>query len=61
MLFVRDRGFRHARPCGAPRAKSYGAHTVPAVAVDDRLAACCAGCGPNEAPLRAAGIGVPLQ
>jgi glutaredoxin 3 len=44
----------------AAKAKSYGVRTVPAVAVDGRLAACCAGSGPNEASLRAAGVGAPL-
>jgi glutaredoxin 3 len=47
-------------PAVAVRAKSYGVRTVPAVAVDGRLAACCAGSGPDEASLRAAGVGVPL-
>jgi len=47
-------------PVVAARAKSYGVRTVPAVAVDGRLAACCAGSGPDEASLRAAGIGVSL-
>jgi glutaredoxin 3 len=47
-------------PAIAARAKSYGVRTVPAVAVDGRLAACCAGAGPDEVSLRAAGIGVPL-
>jgi glutaredoxin len=44
----------------AAKAKSYGVRTVPAVAVDGRLAECCAGSGPDEASLRAAGIGLPL-
>ena len=47
-------------PAVAVKAKSYGVHTVPAVAVDGRLAACYAGSGPDEASLRAAGVGVPL-
>ncbi len=47
-------------PAVAARAASYGVHTVPAVALDGRLAACCTGRGPDEAALRAAGIGVPL-
>jgi glutaredoxin 3 len=53
LLDVRD-------PVVAARAKSYGIRTVPAVAVDGRLAACCEGSGPDEASLRAAGIGVSL-
>ena len=42
------------------RASQLGIHTVPAVLVDGQLAACCAGSGPNESVLRAAGIGSPL-
>jgi hypothetical protein len=33
---------------------------LPAVVVDGKLASCCAGRGPNESELRAAGIGQPL-
>ncbi len=44
----------------AKRAKSLGARSVPAVAIDGRLAACCAKGGPDEATLRAAGLGQPL-
>ncbi len=44
----------------AARAKSLGVRTVPAVVIDGGLAACCAGAGPEEAALRAAGVGVPL-
>ncbi len=47
-------------PAVAAKAKSYGIHTVPAVAIDGRLATCCMGLGPDEASLRLAGIGVPL-
>jgi hypothetical protein len=47
-------------PAVAAKAKSYSVHTVPAIAVDGRLAACCADRGPEEATLRAAGVGVPL-
>ena len=43
----------------AKRAKAYGIGSVPAVVVDGQLADCCAGRGPNEASLRAAGIGTP--
>ena len=42
------------------RARQLGIRTVPAVAVDGRLADCCAGSGPDEAALREAGIGQPL-
>ena len=44
----------------ATKAKRYGIRSVPAVVVDGKLADCCAGRGPDEAALRAAGIGVPL-
>jgi glutaredoxin 3 len=47
-------------PAVAAKAKSNGIHTVPAVVIDGRLATCCADLGPDEASLRAAGIGVPL-
>lgn len=42
----------------AERAKSLGIHSVPAVVIDGKLADCCAGRGPDEATLRAAGLGV---
>jgi glutaredoxin 3 len=41
----------------AARAKSLGVRSVPAVAVNGELASCCAGGGPDERTLRAAGIG----
>ena len=44
----------------AQRARSLGIRSVPAVVVDGKLASCCTGRGPNEAELRAAGIGQPL-
>jgi hypothetical protein len=47
-------------PAVAAKAKRYGVRAVPAVVVDGRLAACCAGSGPDEASLRAAGVGVAL-
>lgn len=43
----------------ARRAVELGVHSVPAVAVDGTLAGCCAGRGPTEMALRAAGIGQP--
>lgn len=43
----------------AQRAKSYGIRSIPAVVVNGKLAECCAGRGPDEAALRAAGIGQP--
>lgn len=44
----------------ADRAKKLGLRSVPAVVVDGKLASCCAGRGPNESELHAAGIGQPL-
>lgn len=39
------------------RARDYGVRSVPAVVVDGKLAGCCAGRGPDEQSLHAAGIG----
>lgn len=47
------------KPAVAKRAKSLGIRSVSAVAVDGVLADCCAGRGPDEGSLRAAGIGQP--
>ncbi len=47
------------KPDVAARAKSLGVRSVPAVAIDGKLADCCAGRGPQEATLRAAGLGQP--
>jgi len=44
----------------AKRARALGIHSVPAVVVDGKLAGCCSNRGPNEADLRAAGVGQPL-
>jgi glutaredoxin 3 len=46
------------KPDVATRAKQYGVKTVPAVAIDGKLASCCSGAGPDEATLRSAGLGV---
>ncbi len=46
-------------PAVAKRAKGLGVRSVPAVVIDGKLADCCAGRGPNEAALRAAGVGQP--
>jgi glutaredoxin len=43
----------------ATRAKQLGIRSVPAVVIDGKLADCCAGRGPDEATLRAAGLGRP--
>jgi glutaredoxin len=47
-------------PAVADRARELGVRSVPAVAIDGELAGCCADCGPDEAILRAAGLGKPL-
>ena len=39
------------------RAKQLGIRSVPAVVINGALADCCAGRGPTEQALRAAGIG----
>jgi DNA-directed RNA polymerase subunit RPC12/RpoP len=44
----------------AKKAKQYGIRSVPAVVIDGTLADCCAGRGPDEKQLRAAGLGQPL-
>jgi glutaredoxin len=48
-------------PGVANRAKGLGVRSVPAVAIDGKLADCCAGRGPDEVTLKAAGIGQPLR
>ena len=44
-------------PKVASRAKGLGVKSVPAVVIDGKLADCCTGRGPEEAALRAAGLG----
>ncbi|TDY02841.1 thioredoxin family protein [Thiohalophilus thiocyanatoxydans] len=44
----------------AARAKSLGVRSVPAVAVNGELVACCRDRGVDAASLKAAGIGQPL-
>jgi hypothetical protein len=44
---------------GSHRADEIGVESVPAVAVNGSLAACCQGRGVKEGDLRAAGIGEP--
>lgn len=46
-----------SEPTVANRAKSLGIRSVPAVVIDGKLADCCAGRGPEEGVLRAAGVG----
>ncbi|WP_439889164.1 thioredoxin family protein [Pseudomonas sp. MBLB4123] len=45
----------------AQRAKALGVRSLPAVAIDGRLADCCSTRGIDEATLRAAGLGRPLS
>jgi glutaredoxin len=43
----------------AHRASKLGIRTIPAVVIDGKLAGCCTGGGPDEASLRAEGLGQP--
>lgn len=45
----------------AKRAQDLGVRSVPAVAIDGKLADCCSGRGPDQAVLQAAGLGQPLS
>jgi glutaredoxin len=45
----------------AERAKSLGIRSVPAVAINGKLADCCSGRGVNIETLKAAGLGKPIQ
>ena len=47
-------------PAIADRAKELGVRSVPTVVVDGAPADCCSGRGPDEAGLRASGVGQPL-
>ncbi len=44
-------------PAVAERAKALGVQSVPAIAIDGKLAGCCMGRGVNEATLQEAGVG----
>lgn len=44
----------------ARRAKALGIRSLPAVVIDGKLSSCCAGRGPDEEVLRAAGVGQPI-
>lgn len=44
----------------ASRAEKLGIKSVPAVAIDGKLAQCCQGRGPDEEILRVAGLGQPI-
>lgn len=43
------------------RAKELGVQSIPAIALDGKLASCCAGRGINESSLRAAGLLCPVS
>ncbi|GBE12012.1 hypothetical protein BMS3Abin13_00288 [bacterium BMS3Abin13] len=45
----------------ATRAKDLGIRSAPAVVIDGKLSDCCAGRGPDETTLRAAGLGKALS
>ena len=45
----------------ADRAKTICVGSVPAVVIDGKLADCCAGRGPDETILKAAGLGQPYS
>ena len=47
-------------PAVADQAKHLGINSVPTVVIDGKLADCCTGRGPDEAVLKAAGLGQPL-
>ena len=47
-------------PSTIHRAKALGIRSVPAVVIDGKLADCCSNRGPDEAVLRAAGLGQPV-
>ncbi len=44
----------------AKAARSLGIRTVPAVLIDGKIADCCVNSGPDEAALKAAGLGRPI-
>ncbi|HLG16963.1 MAG TPA: thioredoxin family protein [Blastocatellia bacterium] len=44
----------------ATKAKKYGVQSLPAIAINGKLAGCCAGRGVDENVLRTAGIGVRM-
>lgn len=45
----------------ARRAEELGVRSVPAVAIDGKLAGCCAGRGPELETLKAEGLGKPRE
>ena len=49
------------KPEVADRARSLGIRSAPAAVIDGKLANCCSSRGPDEATLRAAGLGKPIE
>jgi len=49
------------KPEVSEKAKTLGIRSVPAIAIDGKLADCCTGRGPDEKTLKAAGLGKPLK
>ena len=47
-------------PAADKRARELGVMSLPAVAIDGKLASCCAGRGPDLAVLKASGLGLSL-
>ena len=45
----------------AAKAKRYGVRSVPAIAINGKLAGCCSGRGVDKNVLRTAGVGVQLS
>jgi len=45
----------------ADRARQLGVRSVPAVVIDGKIGDCCAGRGPREAILKAAGLGTTVN
>jgi len=45
----------------AAKAKALGVRSVPAIAIDGKLADCCTGRGPQTDTLKTAGLGQPLS
>lgn len=48
------------KPEVVDRTRNLGIRSVPSVVIDGKLSDCCSGRGPDEATLRAAGLGEPL-
>ncbi len=45
----------------AQRARELGIRRAPAIAINERLVACCQQEGPSELALKEAGLGIPLE